>query len=141
MKPITQLPLGVPQLIQSTISLPTFPSILAELIHNAIDAKATHIDCWINPCRWTIRVTDNGCGIDKDDLKRGLGCERGMTSKRGAEGDDGDHSLAFRGQGKYLVSVCVLRTIQYPMSSTRIDGNHCPSGNLLAPSRVCNHVS
>jgi DNA mismatch repair protein MLH3 len=99
MSPIAQLPSGIPQLIQSTISLPTYPSILAELIHNAIDAEATLVDCWINPCGWTIRVTDNGYGIDKDELKGGLGTGRGMTSKRGT-GGDADHALGFRGQGK-----------------------------------------
>lgn len=101
MDPITRLPSGVPDLIQSTNSLPTFPSIVAELIHNAIDAKATQIDCWINPRSLSLRVTDNGCGIHKEDLKSGLGCVRGMTSKRGT-GGDGDHALGFRGQGKYL---------------------------------------
>lgn len=104
MNPITRLPTGVSDLIQAAISLPTFPSILAELIHNAIDATATQIDCWINPVTSSLRVTDNGCGIDKEELKRGLGCERGMTSKREA-GADGDCALGFRGQGKYLWSV------------------------------------
>lgn len=125
-QPITQLPPGVPQLIQSTISLPTYPSVLIELIHNAIDAKATQIDCWINPSAWSIRVTDNGIGIDKDDLKGGLGCEQGLTSKLAAGGELGDDSfLGFRGQGMSW-STCETCNNDHA-SSTRIDGNDCHS--------------
>jgi DNA mismatch repair ATPase MutL len=105
MLPIIHLPDTDSQLIQSSISLPTYPSALKELLDNAIDAQASHIDCWINPSSWSIRVVDDGFGINKEDLKGQLGCARGMSSKvalgelSGADRAS-DRFLGFRGQGE-----------------------------------------
>ena len=44
-------------------------SIVKELVENSIDSGATSIICEIkNGGKTYIRVTDNGCGISKDQL-------------------------------------------------------------------------
>lgn len=101
MLPIVRLADADSQLVQSAISLPTYPSVLKELVENAIDAQAAHIDCWINPSSWSIRVLDDGIGIDKEDLKGLLGCARGMSSKCAiAASPVPETFLGFRGQGE-----------------------------------------
>lgn len=71
---------------------------LKELIENAIDAGATSISAEIkNGGTTLIRVSDNGCGISRDDLPRAL--LRHATSKIKSGADiDGVLTLGFRGE-------------------------------------------
>ncbi len=72
-------------------------SAVKELVENAIDAGATRIDVEIaDGGKTLIRVTDNGCGIDADDLP--LALSRHATSK--IDGSDllNIHSFGFRGE-------------------------------------------
>ena len=55
-------------------------SVLKELIENSLDAGADKIEVQIlKGGHELIQVTDNGCGMDKDDLK--LAFKRHATSK------------------------------------------------------------
>lgn len=73
-------------------------SVVKELVENAIDAKATAITIEIKDGGITfIRVTDNGCGIDKSEIE--LAFLRHSTSKiRSVEDLVGVASLGFRGE-------------------------------------------
>jgi DNA mismatch repair protein MLH3 len=68
------LPLKRPERyrLRSAVVIPTFPQILNELVQNALDAGAARIDCWINLEKGneTIRVEDDGHGLDKDGLNQ-----------------------------------------------------------------------
>jgi hypothetical protein len=58
-------------------------SVLKELLENAVDAGATRIDAEVgNRGLDLIRVVDNGCGIDADDLPLALASH--ATSKLSA---------------------------------------------------------
>jgi DNA mismatch repair protein MutL len=79
-------------------------SVLKELIENSIDAGATRIVAEIKRGGVAlIRVSDNGCGIDKDDLPVSL--KRHATSKI-SERDDLDKimTLGFRGEALAAIS-------------------------------------
>lgn len=73
-------------------------SVVRELIENAIDAKAASISIHVmDGGKRLIRVTDNGCGMDRNDLE--LVAERHATSKIRDENDLAAIStLGFRGE-------------------------------------------
>ena len=79
-------------------------SVLKELIENSIDAGASEITAEIKRGGVAlIRVTDNGCGIDREDLPVSL--QRHATSKI-KERDDLDTimTLGFRGEALAAIS-------------------------------------
>jgi len=72
-------------------------SVVKEMVENAIDAGAEHIDVeLINGGRSAIIVQDDGCGMDREDLQ--LAIQRHATSK--LPDDDLSHiqQLGFRGE-------------------------------------------
>ena len=81
-------------------------SIVKELVENSIDAGATSITVEIQKGgKEYIRVTDNGCGIPKDQLE--LAFMRYATSKLHTEEDlDDIETLGFRGEA--LASIAAV---------------------------------
>lgn len=82
-------------------------SVLKELVENAIDAGAKHITVEIKEGGTTfIRVTDDGCGIDKSQLDKVF--LRHATSKIKAAADlENVMSLGFRGEAlSSIAAVC-----------------------------------
>ncbi len=79
-------------------------SVVKELVENAIDAKATAITVEIKEGGISfIRITDNGCGIDRDQVP--LAFYRHSTSKiRSAEDLLTVKSLGFRGEALSSIS-------------------------------------
>ncbi len=79
-------------------------SVLKELIENSIDSGANKIVAEIKRGGVAlIRVTDNGCGMDKEDLPVAL--KRHATSKISAKEDlDGITTLGFRGEALAAIS-------------------------------------
>ena len=79
-------------------------SVMKELIENSIDSGATEIIAEIkNGGVSLIRVSDNGCGMDKDDLP--VAIKRHATSKIRTRDDlDGITTLGFRGEALAAIS-------------------------------------
>lgn len=79
-------------------------SVVKELVENAIDAKATAITVEIKDGGISfIRISDNGCGIEKDDIK--MAFLRHSTSKiRQVEDLLCVSSLGFRGEALSSIS-------------------------------------
>jgi DNA mismatch repair protein MutL len=79
-------------------------SVVKELVENSIDAGATMITCEIKDGgKAFIRITDNGSGIDTDDIKTAF--LRHSTSKIKDEKDlDNIKSLGFRGEALSSIS-------------------------------------
>ncbi len=79
-------------------------SVIKELMENSIDAGATTITVEIQKGGTTfMRVSDNGCGIEPEDLPTAL--RRHATSKiKDAEDLDAIMSLGFRGEALAAIS-------------------------------------
>src|SRR5688500_14815585 len=73
-------------------------SVVKELLENALDAGATTVDIDIEDGgRRLVRVSDDGFGMDRDDVQ--LSIERHATSKiRTAADLVGEPSLGYRGE-------------------------------------------
>ncbi len=86
-------------------------SVLKELIENSIDSGATSIVAEIKRGGVAlIRVSDNGCGIEKDDLPIAL--KRHATSKIKDKNDlDSIMTLGFRGEALAAISSVSSMTI------------------------------
>ena len=86
-------------------------SVLKELIENSIDSGATQIVAEIkNGGVSLIRVSDNGCGIEKEDLPIAL--KRHATSKIKDKDDlDSIATLGFRGEALAAISSVCRMTI------------------------------
>lgn len=68
--------------LRSTQILTSLPTIISELLQNAIDAGASQIDIGVDCTEWSCWVMDNGSGFTKDGLhKVGQGSERGWYSE------------------------------------------------------------
>lgn len=85
-------------------------SVVKEMVENSIDAGATQITVEIrNGGIAYIRVTDNGNGIEKDDLE--FAFERHATSKiRRIEDLDGLSTMGFRGEA--LASIASVSQLE-----------------------------
>ncbi|CAD6586361.1 MAG: DNA mismatch repair protein, partial [Tremellales sp. Tagirdzhanova-0007] len=68
---IVPLPRSTSTTIRSSVVIPNFPQVLAELLQNAVDAGADRIDSWIDLTSGgeSLRIEDDGCGIDQAALR------------------------------------------------------------------------
>ena len=109
---INVLPFAVANLIAAGEVVDRPASVIKELMENAIDAGATRITVEIQNGGVTfMRVTDNGSGIEPEDLPTAI--RRHATSKiRTAEDLDGIITLGFRGEAlAAIASVSDLRIL------------------------------
>lgn len=98
-------------------------SVIKELVENAIDAGATSIVVEIKRGGTSyMRVTDNGCGMDKDDARTAF--LRHATSKIQTD-KDLEHitTLGFRGEALCSVAA-VSRTELFTKRRTEDEGTH-----------------
>lgn len=91
-------------------------SVVKELVENSIDANSKKIEIEIkNGGKDFIRVTDDGCGIEKEDIKNAF--LRHATSKVLSKEDlNSINTLGFRGEA--LASICAVSHVEI-ISCTR----------------------
>ena len=85
-------------------------SVIKELVENSIDAHASSITVEIKNGGITfMRVSDNGSGIERDDVKNAF--LRHATSKISRQNDlDSISTLGFRGEA--LASICAVSRVE-----------------------------
>ncbi len=96
-------------------------SAVKELIENSIDAGATEIEvCIERGGKDLIQVTDNGCGIEKDDMRAAFFAH--ATSKI-SELEDIDHirTLGFRGEA--LATIASISCVELVSAVEGAEGN------------------
>ena len=65
---IRHLPPPTRAKLRSTQILSSLSQIVSELLQNALDAEARHVDVGVDCEEWTCWVRDDGVGISKDAL-------------------------------------------------------------------------
>ncbi len=110
MPKINVLPKQLAELIAAGEVVEKPASVIKELTENAIDAGATKLTVEIkNGGVLYMRVTDNGCGIKKDDVKTAF--LRHATSKIVKEDDlNSIATLGFRGEA--LAAICAVSKVE-----------------------------
>ena len=95
-------------------------SVVKELVENALDAGATSIEVTIEDGgRGAIRISDDGCGMDRDDVV--LALARHATSKiRSADDLVGVESFGFRGEA--LPAICSVAQLELETAIRDGDG-------------------
>src|SRR5246500_1905890 len=95
-------------------------SVLKELLENSLDAGATRVRVQVEGGgKKLIQVTDNGCGMVRDDAL--LAFERHATSKiKDAEDLLNIHTLGFRGEA--LPSIASVARVQLETRAENEDG-------------------
>ena len=67
---IGKLPEEVIRTLRSSFIIGSLANCVEELVQNAIDAGAESIEVALNTTLWSCRVTDNGHGISRHDLRQ-----------------------------------------------------------------------
>lgn len=108
-------------------------SVIKELVENAVDAGARHIDVLVvDAGRTSIQVTDDGKGMSETDAR--LSFERHATSKiRMADDLFNLHTMGFRGEA--LASIAAVSHIEL---KTRTDGDEIGTQLSVAGSKFTN---
>lgn len=65
---IAKLPAPTRVKLRSTQILTSLSQVVSELLQNALDAGARHVDIGVNCEEWMCWVRDDGVGISKDGL-------------------------------------------------------------------------
>ena len=122
MADIKVLPKEISELIAAGEVVERPASVIKELVENSIDAGATAITVEIEHGGVTyMRVTDNGCGIPKDQIRTAF--LRHATSKiKHAEDLDAILTLGFRGEA--LASICAVSRVEI-MSALQGENGVC----------------
>ena len=123
MPKINLLPKNVAELIAAGEVVERPASVIKELVENSIDAKATQITVEIQRGGITyIRITDNGIGIEAEDVPTAF--LRHATSKIKTQNDlDSIATLGFRGEALAAVS-SVSRVEMLTCSENSNEGTH-----------------
>jgi DNA mismatch repair protein MutL len=115
---IQPLPTEVVYLITAGEVIDSFGSVVRELVENSLDAGATRIVVSIWPQLWRVRVADNGCGMNLEDLQQAATAH--TTSKIHSSDDLWKiTSLGFRGEA--LHSLTTLADVE--IFSRPVGGN------------------
>ncbi len=106
---INVLPKNIADLIAAGEVVERPSSVIKEFVENSIDAGAKNITVEImNGGKTYMRVTDNGCGIEKEDVPKAFVSH--ATSKIAKVSDlDSIATLGFRGEA--LASVCAVSKV------------------------------
>ena len=110
MAKIQKLPREIAQLIAAGEVVERPASVVKELLENAVDAGASEVTLEIqNGGIRLIRVTDNGCGIARDDVPTAF-LSHATSKIHSADDLDAIFTLGFRGEA--LASVAVVSRVE-----------------------------
>ena len=115
---IQALPTEVVYLITAGEVIDSLVAVVRELVENSLDAGATRIVVSLWPQFWRVRVADNGCGMNLDDLQQAATAH--STSKIHSSADLWKiNSLGFRGEALHsLTTLANLEILSRPLGGS-----------------------
>ena len=121
-------------------------SVIKELVENAIDAGASHIEVLVcDAGKASVQVIDDGCGMSDTDAR--LSFERHATSKiRQATDLFSLHTMGFRGEALASIAAVAQVTLQTRTKDSevgtkiRIDGSHLVEQEIVSCPVGCNFL-
>lgn len=145
MPKINVLPKSLADLIAAGEVVERPASVVKELLENSIDAGATAVNVEIkNGGISYIRITDNGCGIDREDIRNAF---RSHSTSKIATAQDLDSILTLGFRGEALASIAAVAKVEIltrtPGSETGtryvieageeilLDDAGCPAGTTI----------
>lgn len=107
---IQVLPIDVVNLIAAGEVIDSLAAVVRELTENALDAGASRIIIRLWPEQWRLHVTDNGCGMSREDLQQAAIAH---TTSKIRNRDDllAVDSLGFRGEALHSIAQLANLTI------------------------------
>ncbi|MBD2309234.1 DNA mismatch repair endonuclease MutL [Chroococcidiopsis sp. FACHB-1243] len=100
---ILPLPTEVVHLIAAGEVIDSLAAVVRELAENSLDAGATRVVIYLYPQQWRVRIADNGCGMDLENLQACATAH--STSKiRSCEDLWQVTSLGFRGEALHSLA-------------------------------------
>lgn len=107
---INVLPKNIADLIAAGEVVERPSSVIKEFVENSIDAGSKNITVEIqNGGKTYIRVTDNGCGIERDDVRKAF-ISHATSKIKDIVDLDAISTLGFRGEA--LASVCAVSRVE-----------------------------
>ncbi len=111
-------------------------SVVKELVENAIDAGATEIEIYIEKGgKQLIRVVDNGCGIERDDLHSAF-LPHATSKIAKAEDLENILTLGFRGEAVASIAAVSKMTITSKTETGKCYSLSSDGGNLGSISKA-----
>lgn len=105
-------------------------SVVKELVENSIDAGATEIEIYIEQGgKQLIRVVDNGCGIDREDLHSAF-LPHATSKIAQAEDLENIMTLGFRGEAVASIAAVSKMTITSKTKEGKCYSLHSDGGEL-----------
>ena len=137
MPQIRKLPVGLVNKIAAGEVIERPASVVKELLENSIDAGARHVEIAIDGGGTDlIRITDNGCGIDADQLELALAPH--ATSKLTSSDDLFDvRTLGFRGEALASIAEVSHLTLRSRISTSDSGYELRCEGGTLEPIKPC----
>ncbi len=112
-------------------------SVVKELVENALDAKSSNITIEIEEGGTKlIRISDNGCGIDFDDLPKAF-MPHATSKIAKAEDLDSIATLGFRGEALASIASVAQVELVSRAEGNDIGGKICINGGVVESCDVC----
>ena len=112
-------------------------SVVKELVENALDAKSSNITIEIEEGGTKlIRISDNGCGIDFDDLPKAF-MPHATSKIAKAEDLDSIATLGFRGEALASIASVAQVELVSRAENSDIGGKICINGGVVESCDVC----